>query len=100
VTVFNLVHISDLHFGYRPEARVSGPEIAPVPSNRRSFFNTHDHKATQGVMREVGLYARRLQRSDDTLDGIIITGDLATIGFRIDLARALEFVRDDLLSLV
>jgi 3',5'-cyclic AMP phosphodiesterase CpdA len=102
MTVFSYLHLTDLHLCQQPyrknalslKQRPWHEIIDTVRAQRRelgfsSFFLpvSYDPEIARGV-------AQFCQEWSEAVDGIIITGDLATTGLTIDVAVAEKFVKE------
>src|ERR1700730_6313035 len=91
-----LLHISDLHFSFEPRRldalsriRLGFREFQVLRALFRlrsnSLFSSHDRDLARAIAEFADL-------NSSLLDGIIITGDLATTGLAEDLSIALSFL--------
>jgi len=87
----NLLHISDLHIAQFPERKEFSPREFLSPGNftRTAREGTYAASYSSGKLSAVVALAYKIK---DSLDAIVITGDLATSGLEYDLKKALEFV--------
>jgi hypothetical protein len=94
-TKFSFLHASDLHIASSPD-RIGLPDLysylrnegfGEISARRRNgaWISSHDDSLLEGLARLA--YQRR-----GTLDGIVLSGDLATTGSSEDLAAAHAFV--------
>lgn len=97
MAVFNLVHLTDLHFGHLPNQT----NIAQSNLFRRKLGRatrrllapaTHDLVISERVAAWVFDTSARLEHEDDTLDALVLSGDLATTGQQDDLDAALQYI--------
>ena len=94
---FNLIHMSDLHFGYRANRVQDDTDLPDIEAPKRHKFHSHDKSAIDAICLQVGTIVGSLP-TGDALDGVIVTGDLGTMGFTIDLMPARNFLEKELLA--
>lgn len=97
MTVFHIAHLSDLHFGVSPRrgnmaSRGLRSKLAAVLAGHGVLPPTHDPDCAEMLAAELYQRANRLDLSDDELDLLIVSGDLATTGLQDDLAAAHRFL--------
>lgn len=91
MALFNLLHISDLHIG------ATAAQLGMIPFVKSGFaLSGYSGLATVSSHREDILEGVALLSALEghALDGIIITGDLATTGDQQDLQRAHDFIHE------
>lgn len=83
---FSICHISDLHFGTRPNQFGIFDNLQNLfTASDWSFFASHDSTKAE-------IFSQWLYRNQRQLDAVLITGDLATTGSQSDLKNAHAFV--------
>ncbi|MHC2585405.1 metallophosphoesterase family protein [Bradyrhizobium diazoefficiens] len=93
---FNIVHLTDLHFGGMPKR----PNILSKARHKLpSVWNgtwllppTHDPKIASSLASWLYQKAAALAATGDQLDAIVLSGDLATTGMQTDLEAALRYI--------
>jgi 3',5'-cyclic AMP phosphodiesterase CpdA len=98
MATFRLLHISDLHFSVQPRRLDAFARVrrgfqeqqvlrALFQIRLSGLYSSHDQDLARAVA-EFALYNRHI------LDGIVITGDLATTGLLDDLSAALSYIEE------
>lgn len=84
----SLLHISDLHISKYPALPVMSRRS---PGNYYHAIRKHTYAASHGSG-QLNALVNLVHDVKDSLDGILITGDIATTGLDFDLSKALVFV--------
>lgn len=84
----SLLHISDLHISKYPALPVMSRRS---PGNYYHAVRNHTYAASHGSGK-LNALVNLVHDVKDSLDGILITGDIATTGLDFDLSKALAFV--------
>jgi len=87
----NLLHISDLHIAKSPERKEFSPREFLSPGNFKTTARQGTYAASYstGKLSAVVSLAHKVK---DSLDAIVITGDIATTGLEHDLEKARIFI--------
>lgn len=87
----NLLHISDLHIAKFPERKEFSPREFLSPGNFKTTARQGTYAASYstGKLEAVVSLAHKVK---DSLDAIVITGDIATTGLEHDLEKARVFI--------
>jgi len=87
----NLLHISDLHIAKFPERKEFSPREFLSPGNFKTTARQGTYAASYstGKLEAVVSLAHKVK---DSLDAIVITGDIATTGLEHDLEKARIFI--------
>jgi predicted phosphodiesterase len=87
----NLLHISDLHIAKFPERKEFSPREFLSPGNFKTTARQGTYAASYstGKLSAVVSLAHKIK---DSLDAIVITGDIATTGLEHDLEKARIFI--------
>jgi hypothetical protein len=98
MAVFNAVHLTDLHFGSVPnrtnalQANTIRRKLGSIWQGSTKLPATQDQGIAERAAAWVYDKSARLQAAGDTLDALVLSGDLATTGLQADLDAALQYI--------